>query len=222
MSGTDLGGALLATARDALDRAFDGSALAAPRFEVLEAHGATFVTLTQQGDLRGCVGTLEAHRPLREDVAENALAAAFRDPRFAPLAVEELDRTRIEVSLLSPPAPLPVAGERDLLARLRPGVDGVVLAWRGRRATFLPQVWEQLPDPQAFLAALKRKAGLASSFWDERIRIARYTVAKFREPVAAAQDVTASAARPPEGARPLHHGGGARSRAAASLGEVTQ
>jgi AmmeMemoRadiSam system protein A len=191
MSGIDLGGALLATARDALARAFGGTALAAPRFEVLEAQGATFVTLMQQGELRGCIGTLEAHRSLREDVAENTLAAAFRDPRFAPLAVEELGCTRIEVSLLSPPTPLPVAGERDLLARLRPGVDGIVLAWRGRRATFLPQVWEQLPDPQAFLAALKRKAGLAAHSWDEHIRIARYTVAKFREPIAVPQDVNA-------------------------------
>ena len=187
MSGIDLGGALLATARGALARAFGAASDTAIRIDALDAHGATFVTLTQQGELRGCIGTLEAHRALREDVAENTLAAAFHDPRFPPLAAVELDCTRIEVSLLSPPAPLPVDGERELLARLQPGVDGVVLAWRGRRATFLPQVWDQLPDPPAFLGALKRKAGLAPDFWDEHVRIALYTVAKFREPVAAPQ-----------------------------------
>ena len=190
MSGTDLGGALLATARDALDGAFGLGRAAAPRLDALEAHGATFVTLTQRGELRGCIGTLEAHRSLREDVAENALAAAFRDPRFVPLAAAELDFTRIEVSLLAPATPLPVDSERELLARLQPGVDGVVLAWRGRRATFLPQVWEQLPDPRDFVGALKRKAGLSAAFWDEHVRVSRYTVAKFREVEAAPLDLT--------------------------------
>jgi len=182
MPGIDLGGALLATARGALDRALGGGAVAAPRLGALEVHGATFVTLTQQGELRGCIGTLDAHRSLREDVAENTLAAAFRDPRFPPLAAVELDCTRIEVSLLSPPAPLQVDGERNLLARLQPGVDGVVLAWRGRRATFLPQVWETLPEPGDFIAQLKRKAGLDARFWADDVRIERYTVAKFKEP----------------------------------------
>ena len=184
MPPTDLGTALLQTARQALAIAFArGSAAtaAAGHYAALDDPGATFVTLTQQGELRGCIGTLEAHRSLRTDVAENALAAAFRDPRFAPLAVAEFEITRIEVSLLSTPAPLPVAGEDDLLQRLRPGVDGVVLTWRGRRATFLPQVWESLAEPRDFIAALKHKAGLAAGFWADDIRVSRYTVDKFRE-----------------------------------------
>jgi len=182
MAPTDLGGALLETARLALEQAFGdarGAALAHPE---LDRPGATFVTLTQYGELRGCIGTLEARRPLREDVEENTLNAAFRDPRFAPLAAAELEVTRIEVSLLCAPVPLAVAGEGELLQRLQPGVDGIVLAFRGQRATFLPQVWESLPEPREFIAALKRKAGLAPGFWHDEVRIARYTVSKFREP----------------------------------------
>jgi AmmeMemoRadiSam system protein A len=183
MPHTELGGALLRTARAALERAFArASAAPADRHAGLDEHGATFVTLTQNGELRGCIGTLEAHRPLRRDVEENALAAAFRDPRFTPLATAEFEITRIEVSLLSAPAPLPIADEPDLLHRLRPGVDGVVLAWRGRRATFLPQVWESLAEPREFVAALKHKAGLGVGFWADDIRISRYTVDKFKEP----------------------------------------
>jgi AmmeMemoRadiSam system protein A len=179
---TDLGAALLQTARQALAWAFDREAAGVSPHTALEERGATFVTLTQHGELRGCIGTLEAHRPLRQDVAENTRNAAFRDPRFAPLAAVELEITRIEVSLLCAPVPMPIAGEDDLLHRLRPGVDGIVLAFRGQRATFLPQVWESLPEPGAFVAALKRKAGLAAGFWDDEIRIARYTATKFREP----------------------------------------
>ena len=182
MAPTDLGGALLQTARRAIEQSFGRGPAAAATHAELDRPGATFVTLTQHGELRGCIGTLEAHRALRRDVEENARNAAFRDPRFAPLALAELHVTRIEVSLLSAPAPLPIAGEDDLLARLRPGVDGIVLAFRRQRATFLPQVWESLPEPGEFIAALKRKAGLAAGFWHDEIRIARYTAAKFREP----------------------------------------
>jgi AmmeMemoRadiSam system protein A len=186
MAPTDLGDALLRTARAALEQAFGSPRAAAVAYADLDRPGATFVTLTQHGDLRGCIGTLDAHRALRLDVEENTRNAAFRDPRFAPLAATEVEVTRIEVSLLSAPVALPIAGEDDLLRRLRPGVDGVVLAYQGRRATFLPQVWESLPEPDAFIAALKRKAGLAGGFWHDEIRIARYTVAKFREPRALA------------------------------------
>jgi len=182
MPRTELGDALLHTARRALAAAFARAGdAAAPAHPALAAHGATFVTLTQHGELRGCIGTLEAHRPLAEDVERNALAAAFRDPRFAPLAAAEFDITRIEVSLLSAPVPLPVADEDDLLRQLRPGVDGVVLSWRGRRATFLPQVWETLAEPREFIAALKHKAGLGAGFWADDLRVARYAVDKFRE-----------------------------------------
>jgi AmmeMemoRadiSam system protein A len=178
----DLGRTLLAIARGAIGAELGLGADVAESHEALRRPAATFVTLTQRGELRGCIGTLEAHRSLREDVAHNALAAAFRDPRFAPLAARELTITRVEVSVLSAPAPLPVADEADLLARLVPGVDGIVLSWRRKRATFLPQVWETLPEPGDFIAQLKRKAGLDARFWADDLRVERYTVAKFKEP----------------------------------------
>jgi AmmeMemoRadiSam system protein A len=189
MAPTELGTALLQTARQALARAFRRDAAAA-HHTALDEPGATFVTLTQHGELRGCSGTREAHRPLGRDVGETTRAAASRDPRFPPLEAAEFAITRIEVSLLSPPAPLPVAGEDDLLRRLVPGTDGVVLAWRERRATFLPQVWDTLADPGEFVAALKRKAGLAAGFWAADLRVSRYTVAKFREPEAQSAEVS--------------------------------
>jgi AmmeMemoRadiSam system protein A len=181
MPNTDLGTALLTAARHALDRAFGGQAVALPRHAALDTPGATFVTLTQQGELRGCVGTLEARWPLQRDVEQNAFAAAFQDPRFAPLRAGELPYTRIEVSLLSSPVPLSFADEEDLLQRLRPGVDGVVLEWGGRRATFLPQVWDSLADPREFIAALKDKAGVTADFWHDGIRVSRYAVDKWKE-----------------------------------------
>jgi AmmeMemoRadiSam system protein B/AmmeMemoRadiSam system protein A len=147
----------------------------------LDEPGASFVTLTRLGELRGCIGTLEAHRPLGVDVRENAVAAAFRDPRFMPLSREEFDDIRVEVSLLSPSEPLLVASEDDALARLRPGVDGVVFEYGHTRSTFLPQVWEQLPEPSEFLAHLKRKAGLPTDFWADQVRLSRYTVSKWKE-----------------------------------------
>jgi AmmeMemoRadiSam system protein A len=191
MSAPDLGDALLATARAALDRALGAMSVADVAHPALDRPGATFVTLMQAQELRGCVGTLEAHRALRTDVEENTRRAAFRDPRFAPLTVAERAITRIEVSLLTPPEPMAVAGEADLLRRLRPGADGVVLAYRERRATFLPQVWEALPEPHAFVAALKQKAGLPVRFWHDDIRIARYTVAKYREIAAPGETLAA-------------------------------
>jgi len=143
--------------------------------------GASFVTLTRQGALRGCIGTLEAHRPLGLDVRENALAAAFRDPRFMPLARAEFDDIRVEVSVLSPTEALTVASEEHALETLRPHIDGVVLEYRHHRGTFLPQVWEQLPEPAEFLAHLKRKAGLPVDFWADAVRLSRYTVDKWKE-----------------------------------------
>ncbi|OYW40765.1 MAG: AMMECR1 domain-containing protein [Hydrogenophilales bacterium 12-61-10] len=150
----------------------------------LQAHGASFVTLTRHGELRGCIGTLEAHRPLADDVRENAVAAAFRDPRFAPLSRAEFDTIRVEVSLLSPAESLGTASEQEALASLRPHVDGVVFEFGHYRSTFLPQVWEQLPDPVEFLAQLKRKAGLSMNFWDPGVRLSRYTVSKWKEAIA--------------------------------------
>jgi hypothetical protein len=152
----------------------------------LDEPGASFVTLTRQGELRGCIGTLEAHRPLGLDVRENAVAAAFRDPRFMPLSRAEFDDIRVEVSLLSPSEPLIVASEQDALTALRPNVDGVVFEYGHHRSTFLPQVWEQLPDPAEFLAHLKRKAGLSMDFWADQVRLSRYTVSKWKEEEVAA------------------------------------
>lgn len=147
----------------------------------LDEPGATFVTLTRHGELRGCVGSLEAYRPLGIDVRENAAAAAFHDSRFTPLSRAEFDEVRIEVSLLSPGEPILAASEAEALAALRPHIDGVVFEYGRHRSTFLPQVWEQLPDPAEFLAYLKRKAGLAADFWAEQVRLSRYTVSKWKE-----------------------------------------
>lgn len=147
----------------------------------LRSPGASFVTLTQRGCLRGCIGSLEAHRALCTDVRANAVAAALRDPRFPPLAAAELRLTRVEVSLLSATESLAFGSEADALAQLRPGVDGLLLEYGALRSTFLPQVWDQLPGPKDFLSQLKRKAGLPGDFWHERLRLQRYTVDKFQE-----------------------------------------
>jgi AmmeMemoRadiSam system protein A len=147
----------------------------------LDQPGASFVTLRQGGELRGCVGSLVAERSLRADVERNALAAAFRDPRFAPLSRREYPGIEVEVSQLSPLEPIAFESEAHALALLRPGVDGVLLEYGEQRGTFLPQVWEQLPDSAEFLANLKRKAGLPVGFWAPGLRLSRYTVHKWRE-----------------------------------------
>ncbi len=151
----------------------------------LREPGAVFVTLKRQGALRGCVGSLSAVRPLIDDVRENAVAAALRDTRFPPVEARELEELEVEVTELSVPEPMSFTGEADALAQLRPGEDGVVLRWCGRRATFLPQVWESLPEPRTFLAHLKRKAGLNEDFWDDAVELERYRARKWSEPEAA-------------------------------------
>jgi AmmeMemoRadiSam system protein A len=177
----DLGDALLRLARGAIGETFGMPVPAPERTLELTAVGATFVTLRLAGDLRGCVGTVSAFRALAEDVCHNAFAAAFQDPRFAPLSRDEFAATSIEVSLLGPCAAILALDEDAALVQLRPELDGVVLEAAGRRATFLPQVWEQLPDPREFLVALKRKAGLPPAFWDSSVRLSRYSVEKFME-----------------------------------------
>ena len=146
---------------------------------------ASFVTLTQDEELRGCVGTLEAQRPLAQDVAANACGAAFQDPRFKPLTQGEFARIDIEVSLLSTPKRLRFEDHADLITRLRPGVDGLILEYgdekADKRATYLPQVWESLPDPDQFIASLKQKAGIAQDTDTRRCRVKRYTALKWRE-----------------------------------------
>jgi AmmeMemoRadiSam system protein A len=186
MHDLDLGRSLVTIARRAI-----GAELGQPgdrddecaqaRHPALDAPGATFVTLLKHGVLRGCIGTLEARRPLGVDVRVNAVAAAFTDPRFPRLGADEFMSTSVEVSLLSPPEPMMLDGEQALLAQLRPGIDGVVLAFADRRATFLPQVWDTLPEPADFLAELKRKAGLPADFWSADVRLSRYGVSKWRE-----------------------------------------
>jgi AmmeMemoRadiSam system protein A len=175
------GTALLEIARESLAEAL-GVAPAPARDESwLFAPGATFVTLTQAGRLRGCVGTVAAHRPLIEDVRHNARSAALEDSRFSPLTAAELPLIRIEVSLLSPLEPLDYGSEQQAAASLQPGRDGVLLEYGICRATFLPQVWQQIPSPEDFLRDLKRKAGLSSDFWDPSIRLWHYTVTKWSE-----------------------------------------
>jgi hypothetical protein len=139
------------------------------------------VTLTQRGELRGCIGSLQAWRPLLQDVQDNARNAAFRDPRFSQLRKEELPITRVEVSLLTPAEPMSFHDEADALAQLRPEIDGVIFSASGRRSTFLPQVWEQLPDPAVFMAHLKQKAGLPAGYWGPDVRLERYAVKKWKE-----------------------------------------
>jgi uncharacterized protein len=136
---------------------------------------SSFVTLRCEGELRGCMGTLEARLPLVCDVVRNAWRAAFADPRFPPLCAAELPGTEIRVSVLSPLAPLDARSERELLARLRPGIDGLVLRDGPHVATFLPSVWESLREPREFLDQLRQKAGLAPGHWSETLRFERYT-----------------------------------------------
>jgi AmmeMemoRadiSam system protein B/AmmeMemoRadiSam system protein A len=147
----------------------------------LNAHGASFVTLRHLRELRGCIGSLDAHRPLGEDVQYNARAAAFADPRFEPLTRHEYEQVRIEVSVLSTPQPMSARSLVDLQAQLRPHVDGLILRFGEKRATFLPKVWEVLPNAHDFIAHLQHKAGLPVGFWHEELHVARYAVESFAE-----------------------------------------
>jgi AmmeMemoRadiSam system protein A len=172
---------LLPIARAAISRVLNVPHPADESAPWLAEHGACFVTLTQDGELRGCIGSLQAHRPLLDDVKSNAVSAAMRDPRFTPLSVEELDITTVEISLLSTTQAMEVRDEADALAQLRPGVDGIVFEYGHYRSTFLPQVWENLAQPREFLAMLRRKAGLPDDFWEPGVKLSRYTVTKWSE-----------------------------------------
>ncbi len=153
-----------------------------PPFEALLQPAATFVTLTINGELRGCVGALEAYQPLIEDVKEHILAAAFQDFRFPPLSKEELPLVEIEISVLTKPERLVYDQPQELSKRLRAYVDGVVLSWKGRRATFLPQVWQKIPDPDEFLDHLCMKMGVDPYLWrKEVLDVSIYHVIEFRE-----------------------------------------
>lgn len=177
---------LLHLAREALEAAVRGIALLPLENEsltpALREDGASFVTLTIHGELRGCIGALEAYQPLSDDVREHVIAAALKDPRFPPVSQKELSRIHIEVSRLTSPKELQYANADDLLKKLRPHVDGVILRHGHRRATFLPQVWEKIPDPVEFLEQLCYKMGERGNLWREtKLQVYTYQVEEFHE-----------------------------------------
>ncbi len=150
--------------------------------ENLQHTRASFVTLHKHGQLRGCIGSIIPTRPLALDISHNAFAAAFQDPRFPPVQADELDDLNIEISVLSMPEPLEFTSETDLLEKIRPGIDGLILKEGPYSGTFLPSVWEQIPDKREFLRQLKRKAGLPADYWSPTIRVFRYTTDSFSQP----------------------------------------
>ncbi len=177
---------LLSIAREAVNATALNRSLPKPvspeDSEILKENGASFVTLTIGGRLRGCIGTLEAYQPLILDVQERAVQAASQDPRFSPVRPDELARVKIEVSRLSQPTPLEYDNPDDLLTLLKPGVDGVILSEGNRRATFLPQVWDELPETRHFLSQLCRKMGCSSNYWEhKKLDVAIYHVEEFSE-----------------------------------------
>lgn len=177
---------LLMLARQAIEKVVRNEALEALDHkslpEVLRKPGVTFVTLTKNGELRGCVGALDAYQSLAEDVREHAIAAALQDFRFPPVQAEELQEIRIEISRLTPPFPLDYSSPEELPSRLQPGIDGVVIRDGLRRATFLPQVWEKLPEPNEFLNHLCLKLGVDSNHWRyKKLSVLTYRVEEFQE-----------------------------------------
>ncbi|HKQ29158.1 MAG TPA: AmmeMemoRadiSam system protein A, partial [Burkholderiales bacterium] len=175
------GTTLVSIARGAIEQHLFGVAPESFDAPWLSRPGASFVTLHKNGELRGCIGSLDAVRPLASDVAQNALAAALRDPRFPALTAAEWPECAVEVSLLCAARPMRFADEADLFAQIKPGEDGLILEAEGRKATFLPQVWEAVPDKRAFLQELIRKAGLPKETPLARCAISRYRVMKFGE-----------------------------------------
>jgi AmmeMemoRadiSam system protein A len=177
---------LLRVAREAMELGVRGKNLP-PLDEVsltpnLRKQGASFVTLTIDGELRGCIGALEAYQPLVDDVREHAIAAALEDPRFHPVGEAELNRIKIEVSYLTAPIPLEYSTSKDLIAKLRPHIDGVILKSDFRRATFLPQVWEKIPKPEDFLNHLCTKMGARPDLWrNAKMEVYVYQVEEFHE-----------------------------------------
>ena len=177
---------LLQEARAALEQGVRGEKLSPLNLESLpprlREEGASFITLTIHGDLRGCIGALEPYQPLAEDVREHAVAAALEDPRFPPVKPDELDKIEVEISRLTVPEKLTYSSADDLLAKIRPQVDGVILRDGFRRATFLPQVWEKIPDKSAFLDNLCYKMGAAPDTWRHKVlEVLTYQVEEFHE-----------------------------------------
>ncbi len=181
---------LLQLAREAIARGLETRRAWVPDLndlpEALREPGASFVTLTRFGELRGCIGTLEVYQALAKDVAEHAYAAAFSDPRFPPLSSDEFTDLELEISILGPAEALDFRDEADLLRQLRPGVDGLILQIGEHRGTFLPSVWHSLKTPGEFLAHLKQKAGLPADYWSDALKVWRYTTCSFGEAATAA------------------------------------
>ena len=178
--------ALLEIAREAIEKSV--RCLSLPELSLkklppsFQVEGASFVTLTKNGNLRGCIGTLEAYQPLAMDVQEHAVAAALQDPRFPRVVPEELSKIDIEVSVLSPKQVLHYDDPQELLQKIRPKIDGVVLQDGFRKATFLPQVWDQLEEPEAFLSHLCAKMGASSGLWRKKpLQVYTYQVQEFHE-----------------------------------------
>ena len=174
---------LLQLAREAIRSPLEGEKnynINLDRFsDRLKLQRATFVTLNINGRLRGCIGSLQAHRPLIVDVAHNAQAAAFNDPRFQRLTHDEYQQVDIHISVLTEPKPLTVRSRDDLLKKLRPGVDGLIILEAGKQATYLPSVWEQLSDPELFVRELRKKAGLSADGWSDDTRVMTYQTEEF-------------------------------------------
>ncbi len=177
--------AYLKIARDAIKNHFSGETLnrglLLEKFPELKEQGASFVTLTLNGQLRGCIGSIIAHRVLLDDIISNALSSAFKDPRFAPLSEDELEEIRVEVSILTPPQKLEYRDLNELKSKIQVGVDGVIIKKGYHQATFLPQVWEELSSFEIFFAHLGQKAGLARDYLNDFPEIHLYQVKKIKE-----------------------------------------
>ncbi|PRQ07681.1 AmmeMemoRadiSam system protein A [Enhygromyxa salina] len=173
---------VLAIARGAVDERFGATALVPPAHAWLDRPAATFVTINRGEQLHGCIGSIEVRVSLREDLRHNAVMAAFHDPRTRALRAAELDLVRFSVSVLGPRSALQFSDEADARRRLRPRVDGLIMACNGHRGVFLPKVWDALPEAGAFLDNLKRKAGLAANFWSPTLTLERFEVVEFAEP----------------------------------------
>ena len=174
---------LLQVAREAIRSPLEGEKqfhIQLERFpESLREARASFVTINLSGKLRGCIGSLEPHRPLVLDVAHNAQAAAFQDPRFSALTHPEYLAADVHLSVLSIPERIQVASRQALIDQLRPGVDGLIISERGRRATYLPSVWSQLGDPERFVFELRKKAGLSPDGWSNETEVSLYQTEEF-------------------------------------------
>lgn len=175
------GPVVLALARAAIAQAMGGPRVEKPAHAWLDEPGACFITLKQDGELRGCIGNITPTGTLYESIVRNAVSAALRDPRFPALRRDELAGVTVEASLLSAPEPLAASTREQLLAGLRPGVDGLVLTAGARGAVFIPSVWEQLPDPRDFVAHLLRKGGMSAERWPADMRAERFTATHYEE-----------------------------------------